>query len=196
MPKKKEPTGTTAAQETKTTAQKTTKSTSTKTAQAKTTRADSASAAPKAAKTTKTAAAATATAKAPVQENSVPVQANLIPEAAIADKPVEAPPPVAESAVTNEQPTADEANPVVTVIIARFDVGHGNSLYIRGDGHTLSWESGTLMENVGNDEWQWTTTEAREGMLAFKLLINDEVWSVGDNMNAAFGETCTVYPSF
>jgi hypothetical protein len=38
-----------------------------------------------------------------------------------------------------------------TVIIAKFDVGHGNALYIRGDGNGLDWDKGVLMENAGDD---------------------------------------------
>lgn len=85
---------------------------------------------------------------------------------------------------------------MVTVVVAKFDVGHGNNLYIRGEGPGLSWESGVPMENAGNDVWVWTTNEVREGTISFKFLVNDESWSTGDNMTALAGETTTLYPSF
>ena len=84
----------------------------------------------------------------------------------------------------------------VTVIIAKFDVGHGNNLYIRGDGNGLDWDKGVLMENAGGDIWQWTTTDTSDGLLVFKLLVNDETWALGENMNAPFGKNSTFYPSF
>lgn len=174
MPKKKEPTEA-ATKETKTTVSKTGKAAA---PSAKT--AKSESAAPKTAKPTSkaqkspSASSASATAKATKPATKTPAKV----EKPAAEKP------------------ADGPNPIITVIVAKFDVGHGNNLYIRGDGHSLSWESGTLMENAGGDTWQWTTTEAREGVLGFKLLINDQIWCVGDNMNAPFGETTTFYPAF
>lgn len=84
----------------------------------------------------------------------------------------------------------------VTVVVAKYDVGHGNSLFIRGEGGGLSWDKGTLMENAGNDVWVWTTNEALKGNVSFKFLINDEGWCAGDNMTAKAGETTTLYPAF
>ncbi len=69
-------------------------------------------------------------------------------------------------------------------------------MFIRGEGAGLSWESGTAMENAGNDVWVWTTNAVREGAVSFKFLINDEAWSTGDNMTASAGETTTLRPSF
>jgi len=84
----------------------------------------------------------------------------------------------------------------VTVVVAKYDVGYGNHLYIRGEGAGLSWDTGILMKNVENDVWVWTTNEAAGDAVAFKFLINDEMWSEGDNMVAPAGETTTLYPSF
>ncbi|KAB2926155.1 MAG: hypothetical protein F9K25_16395 [Candidatus Contendobacter sp.] len=84
----------------------------------------------------------------------------------------------------------------MTVIVAKYDVGHGNNLFIRGEGAGLNWESGIQMENAGNDVWVWTTNETGQTPVSFKFLINDESWSVGDNMSAPVGETTTLYPSF
>ncbi len=105
--------------------------------------------------------------------------------------------PVAETvAETAPAPTAKRVESTVTVVVAKYDVGFGNSLYIRGEGAGLSWETGILMENVGNDVWVWTTSEIADEELAFKFLVNDESWSAGDNLSAAVGETTTLYPCF
>jgi hypothetical protein len=52
------------------------------------------------------------------------------------------------------------------------------------------------MKNVENDVWVWTTNEATEDPVAFKLLINDEIWATGDNQLAPAGKTTTLSPSF
>ena len=85
---------------------------------------------------------------------------------------------------------------MVTVVVAKYDVGYGNNLYIRGDSAGLNWETGILMKNVENDVWVWTTNEAIEGAVEFKFLINDESWCVGENMSAPAGETTTLSPAF
>ena len=107
--------------------------------------------------------------------------------------------PVAEvvaEPVAAPAPTEKRMESTVTVVVAKYDVGFGNSLYIRGEGAGLSWETGILMENVGNDVWVWTTSEIADEDLAFKFLVNDESWSAGDNLSAALGETTTLYPCF
>lgn len=81
------------------------------------------------------------------------------------------------------------------VVVAKYDVGYGNHLYIRGEGAGLSWDTGILMKNVENDVWVWTTNEAAGDAVAFKFLINDEIWSEGDHRRAC-RETTTLYPSF
>lgn len=144
-------------------------------------------------KKTATTAAKPATAKSASETTKAPKK----PAAAKPAAPAKASTPATKTtAPAKAKKPAADSKPVTTIIIAKYDVGHGNSLHIRGDGHSLSWETGTVMENAGGDVWQWTTTEAREGVLAFKLLINDEIWSTGENMNAPFGETTTVYPTF
>ncbi len=82
-----------------------------------------------------------------------------------------------------------------TTIIARVDVGFGNSLYLRGEGNGLSWNKGTPLENVGPYEWTFSTTQAK-GDLSFKFLINDEKWAEGDNLTVAKGDTSISSPVF
>ena len=112
-----------------------------------------------------------------------------------AEKPAVAPAKAAPAKV--EKPgKAAAPESAVTVIVAKYDVGHGNNMFIRGEGAGLSWDAGIQMENAGNDVWVWTTNEAGTAAVSFKFLINDESWCAGDNMTAAAGETTTLYPSF
>lgn len=82
-----------------------------------------------------------------------------------------------------------------TTIIAKVDVGYGNSVYIRGEGGGLNWENGILMENTGDDEWSWQT-KANSGVLSFKFLINDQHWCSGENFVSVPGETSIWTPTF
>ena len=88
-----------------------------------------------------------------------------------------------------------KATPKLTTITASIDVGFGNSLYLRGEGGGLSWDSGTLMANASSDSWVWSTSSAK-GTVEFKVLINDEIWSAGANESVAAGSRIEVAPSF
>jgi hypothetical protein len=124
-----------------------------------------------------------------------PVEAAKPAPAKVAEKPAPAKGKAAKSA--SKVPASEKrAGSVVTVVVAKYDAGYGNNLYIRGDSAGLSWETGVLMKNVENDVWVWTTNEAIEGAVEFKFLINDEGWCVGENMSAPAGETTTLSPAF
>ncbi|HAS50501.1 MAG TPA: hypothetical protein DCS21_01610, partial [Gammaproteobacteria bacterium] len=97
---------------------------------------------------------------------------------------------------TSKAAAAKHADSVVTVVVAKYDVGYGKDMHIRGDGAGLNWESGVLMKNVENDVWVWTTNEAIEGTVKFKFLINDEIWCAGEDLSAPAGETTTLSPTF
>ncbi len=133
-----------------------------------------------------------AKAAAPAAKPAEPAKA--APAKAASAKP--APAKAAPAKAAPAKAASAKASPPVTIIVAKFDVGHGNNLYIRGEGAGLSWDSGIQMENVGRDVWVWTTNQIAEGMVAFKFLINDEVWSAGDNLSASAGETTTLTPYF
>ncbi|MCB1824852.1 MAG: hypothetical protein KDJ54_09885, partial [Candidatus Competibacteraceae bacterium] len=83
-----------------------------------------------------------------------------------------------------------------TVVVAKYDVGFGNKLFIRGEGAGLSWETGVEMKNVENDVWVWTNNDLKKGAVACKFLINDDIWSTGENLFVPTGETSTVFPTF
>ncbi len=82
-----------------------------------------------------------------------------------------------------------------TSIIARVDVGFGNSLYIRGEGAGLSWDKGTLLDNVSPYEWAFKSTTAK-GEVTFKFVLNDEIWAEGENLTVAAGGTSISSPVF
>lgn len=85
--------------------------------------------------------------------------------------------------------------PIITTVIAKFDAGFGNQLYIRGNSSGLTWDAGELMENASPDEWTWTST-AVTSELEFKVLLNDKVWSIGANGVLFPGATVVFEPVF
>ena len=84
---------------------------------------------------------------------------------------------------------------VQTRIIARVDVGYGNTLFIRGDGPGLSWSQGIPMECVSGDQWEITLDESNHPV-SFKVLVNDMIWCTGQDNVVASGSTVTVTPEF
>lgn len=84
---------------------------------------------------------------------------------------------------------------VKTRIVVKYDVGFNNHLFVRGKGANLSWEKGTPLKNVKNDEWVWETELPILGG-EFKVLINDESYECGENRKLVAG-ACIIYtPSF
>jgi len=84
---------------------------------------------------------------------------------------------------------------LLTTIEAFIDVGFGNRLTLRGEGAGLSWERGLTLNCIGSAEWA-ITLEGAESPLAFKFLLNDEQWSVGENYTLAPGKTGAFTPEF
>jgi hypothetical protein len=82
----------------------------------------------------------------------------------------------------------------VTTIEAKIDVGFGNSVYLRGTGDGLSWERGIPLKCVGNSTWMWSGRV--NNPLKFKLLLNDSVWSQGEDLVADPGQTLEIAPRF
>lgn len=101
--------------------------------------------------------------------------------------------PVKKAAVAQKAPAKKTVQK--TSIIARVDVGFGNTLYVRGEGAGLSWTKGTLLDNVSPYEWAFDTTHTH-GTITFKFAINDEVWAEGENGTVEAGETSISSPTF
>lgn len=100
--------------------------------------------------------------------------------------------PAAPKAATKKAPAKKVE---ATNIIARVDVGFGNSLYVRGSGAGLSWSKGVALDNVSPYEWSLKSTKAK-GEVTFKFLINDEIWAEGENLTVAAGSTSISSPAF
>lgn len=91
--------------------------------------------------------------------------------------------------------TACSAKAKLTRVIAKFDAGWGNHLYIRGLGGCLDWQKGIQMQNIGEDEWLWEQLVPC-GTVAFKILMNDETWCEGEDFVVSAGDTVICRPSF
>jgi hypothetical protein len=85
--------------------------------------------------------------------------------------------------------------PVVTTIVANIDIGFGNTLYVRGEGGGLNWEAGVALDCVTDDKWAISLSGAA-GPVAFKLLLNDLVWSVGEDYVVSPGGELVLTPVF
>jgi hypothetical protein len=83
----------------------------------------------------------------------------------------------------------------LTTVTAKIDVGFGNTLFIRGEGEGLSWDKGQPLVCVEGTTWIWSTRRAKE-QLRFKLLVNDQLWSRGENLEVAPGTEVQVVPAF
>ena len=83
----------------------------------------------------------------------------------------------------------------LTRVLVKYNAGWGNQLFIRGTGAGLDWQRGIPMQCVGEDEWLWEHLVSK-GDLAFKILINDEIWNTGDDITLNAGDSITVHPSF
>jgi hypothetical protein len=109
------------------------------------------------------------------------------PSTTPAPKPVAAPAPAPVAAPVKKA--------VTTVISATIDVGFGHALYVRGEGGGLSWNRGLALKNVSADKWSWTFSDV-SGPITFKFLIDDAVWSVGENYVAVPGASLAFQPVF
>ena len=100
--------------------------------------------------------------------------------------------PEVKAAETTTGSARSSAMPVT--IEAKIDVGFGNTLYLRGEGVGLSWNQGVPLTCVDGKTWKWTG-ESKE-QLKFKLLLNDQVWSQGEDLVATPGQKVEISPAF
>ena len=129
------------------------------------------------------------------------VTAAATPAAAIAPAAVAAPvaAPASEAAVVKPVQVAPAKKPAAkttrTAIVAKIDIGFGNTLYIRGEGPGLSWDKGLAMDCVADDEWTVTISDALAPVV-FKLLLNDVTWCTGTDYSVEPGGSITSEPTF
>ena len=98
---------------------------------------------------------------------------------------------VTQSAGEKAKPTG---NGQKATIKARIDVGFGNTLFLRGEGQGLSWTQGIPLKCVDGSTWTWSG-EINDA-LKFKLLLNDSVWSQGENILLTPGQRVEISPAF
>lgn len=90
--------------------------------------------------------------------------------------------------------TAVASGGAVTTIHVKAEVAFGNTVYIRGDCGGLSWDRGILMTCLGANKWHWSGMAKHP--IAFKVLLNDQTWSVGEDLIVKPGEKIEVEPKF
>jgi hypothetical protein len=92
---------------------------------------------------------------------------------------------VKETAAPAKAPRAKKSVPPTTAIklVARVDVGLGNTLYFRGWGGGLRWDVGLPALCVAEDLWELQLLAVTEPV-HFKVLINDMIWSDGPDLTA------------
>ena len=98
-----------------------------------------------------------------------------------------------KSIVTKPSNGHSSTNKPIT-IEAKIDVGFGNTLYLRGEGTGLNWNHGVPLTCVDESTWKWSGETGQE--TKFKLLLNDAVWSAGENLVVAPGQKLEVSPIF
>jgi hypothetical protein len=83
-----------------------------------------------------------------------------------------------------------------TQIIVQCDVGFSNNVYLRGEGpKELNWSKGVPLKNVKANEWIWET-DGRFQDGQFKVLVNDQVFELGENHKLSPGASIRINPKF
>ncbi|ATC65203.1 hypothetical protein CMV30_15260 [Nibricoccus aquaticus] len=126
-----------------------------------------------------------------------PVPAKKVSSPVKAKAPAKAKPAKAAAKAPAAAPTVKTTPPmpVLTTITAEIDIGFGNTLWIRGDGPGLSWETGLIMDCVADDKWSVTLADAGAPVV-FKFLVNDLSWSAGTDYVVKPGGSITLKPTF
>ncbi len=129
----------------------------------------------------------TRTTSAPAAFVSAPAPAATRPAV---PAPVATKPAVPASAATRPAGTGA----ALTTIEVKRDVGFGNAVFMRGQGGGLTWERGLPLVCVDAQTWRWSGMA--KDPIKFKLLINDEIWSAGNDLTIAPGQKIEVAPEF
>lgn len=82
----------------------------------------------------------------------------------------------------------------ITTIDVKLDVGYGNALYLRGEGSGLNWERGVPLSCVDGKTWRWSAPVTSP--IKCKVLLNDQVWSSGQDVTVTPGQKIEVAPAF
>ena len=123
-------------------------------------------------------------AKAALKPNSTVSQPNSVNSA-----------PVSAPKELKPTPTFSQPNSgAVATINVKMDVGFGNAIFLRGQGSGLTWDRGIPLVCVDGRTWRWTQTVTAP--VKFKILLNDKVWSEGNDLTIAPGQKLEVAPHF
>jgi hypothetical protein len=117
--------------------------------------------------------------------------------AALKPTEIKSTPSALKSAFSAVKPTASvvkSTSGALTTIEVKIDVGFGNAVFLRGQGSGLTWEHGVPLACVDGGTWRWSQTVAAP--ITFKVLLNDQVWSAGNDLVVAPGQKVEVSPSF
>ncbi|HEX4122484.1 MAG TPA: hypothetical protein VH619_17855 [Verrucomicrobiae bacterium] len=96
--------------------------------------------------------------------------------------------------VKSPGPVTPSPSGALTTIDVKLDVGFGNSLFLRGEGSGLNWERGVPLACVDGKTWRWS--QPVNTPVTFKVLLNDQVWSAGNDWKVSPGQKIEVAPAF
>jgi hypothetical protein len=91
-------------------------------------------------------------------------------------------------------PVTKATSAAMTTIDVKADVGFGNAVYLRGEGSGLTWDRGVQLSCVDGKTWRWSQRVAAP--ITFKVLLNDQVWSSGQDLKVAPGQKIEISPAF
>ncbi len=138
-------------------------------------------------------------AAAPAKSAGAPVAKTPVAKTSVAKVPAAKAPAVKAPAVkapaVKAPPVKATAKLPATQITALINVGFGNTLYVRGEGAGLSWDTGLALDCVGDGQWSVSISSEGEKVV-YKFLINDLTWSAGADYVAEPGSKVTVEPAF
>jgi len=106
-------------------------------------------------------------------------------------------PPAASPVKPTRKRAKPKAKSVLTPIRVHYDVGQGNRISVRGDTEPWQWECGVDGKNAAADVWEFQLERIPAGQaFQFKPLINDTVYSTGENYVGTGGQALDIYPAF
>ena len=136
--------------------------------------------------------------KAALKPNEKPTVTPKTASAAGTSAPVtaetSAPVTARTSAPATSSPVTAGISAPVTTIEVKKDVGFGNAVFMRGQGGGLTWERGLPLVCVDAQTWRWSGVA--KDPIKFKVLINDKIWSAGNDLVIAPGQKMQVAPEF
>jgi len=131
--------------------------------------------------------------KPTVTPKTTSAPATSAPAAARTSVPVTAATSAPVTVRTSAPVTAGISAPLTTIEVKK-DVGFGNAVFMRGQGGGLTWERGLPLVCVDAQTWRWSGVA--KDPIKFKVLINDKIWSAGNDLVIAPGQKMQVAPEF